>query len=47
MRLRPQGLIADRHRRAELADEDVTGESLEDKAIKSPVAVAAPKEAGA
>jgi branched-chain amino acid transport system permease protein len=47
MRFRPQGLIADRHRRAELADEDVTGESLEDTAIKSPVAVAAPKEAGA
>ncbi|HEY0496960.1 MAG TPA: branched-chain amino acid ABC transporter permease [Kutzneria sp.] len=47
MRFRPQGLIADRHRRAELADEDVTGESLEDTAIKSPIAVAVVKEAGA
>ncbi|HTI21698.1 MAG TPA: hypothetical protein VL652_11935 [Kutzneria sp.] len=47
MRFRPQGLIADRHRRAELADEDVTGESLDDTAIKSPVAVAGVKEAGA
>ncbi|MFC0432583.1 branched-chain amino acid ABC transporter permease [Kutzneria buriramensis] len=46
MRFRPQGLIADRHRRAELADEDTTGESLDDTAIKEPVAVAA-KEAGA
>jgi branched-chain amino acid transport system permease protein len=46
MRFRPQGLIADRHRRAELADEDTTGESLEDTAIREPVAVAA-KEAGA
>jgi branched-chain amino acid transport system permease protein len=47
MRFRPQGLIADRHRRAELADEDVTGESLDDKAIKGSVAVAGVKEAGA
>jgi len=46
MRFRPQGLIADRHRRAELAGEDVTGESLDDTAIREPVAVAA-KEAGA
>jgi len=46
MRFRPQGLIADRHRRAELADEDVTGESLDDTVIREPVAVAA-KEAGA
>ncbi|GAA3438507.1 branched-chain amino acid ABC transporter permease [Kutzneria kofuensis] len=47
MRFRPQGLIADRHRRAELADEDVTGESLDDTVIKEPVAVAGAKEAGA
>ncbi|MFC0540275.1 branched-chain amino acid ABC transporter permease [Kutzneria chonburiensis] len=47
MRFRPQGLIADRHRRAELADEDVTGESLDDTAIKGSVAVAGVKEAGA
>ncbi|MEV6603886.1 branched-chain amino acid ABC transporter permease [Kutzneria sp. NPDC051319] len=47
MRFRPQGLIADRHRRAELADQDVTGESLDDTVIKEPVAVAGAKEAGA
>ena len=46
MRFRPQGLVADRHRRAELAGEDESGESLDDTVIKEPVAVAA-KEAGA
>jgi branched-chain amino acid transport system permease protein len=47
MRFRPQGLVADRHRRAELAGQDESGESLDDVALKAPVAVGAPKEAGA
>ncbi|QUQ67475.1 branched-chain amino acid ABC transporter permease [Kutzneria sp. CA-103260] len=47
MRFRPQGLVADRHRRAELAGENESGESLDDTALKAPVAVGATKEAGA
>jgi branched-chain amino acid transport system permease protein len=39
MRFRPQGLVPDRHRRAELAGEDTEGETLDASVIKEPVAV--------
>jgi branched-chain amino acid transport system permease protein len=46
MRFRPQGLVADRHRRAELVGADKAGTSVDSTAAKQPVAVGA-EEAGA
>jgi branched-chain amino acid transport system permease protein len=48
MRFRPQGLLPDRHRRAELAGEDVEGRKLEEHPAMEahlPTATALPKEA--
>jgi branched-chain amino acid transport system permease protein len=52
MRFRPQGLVPDRHRRAELAGEDIKGrplqESMSEQAHLPPVAAATqPREVGA
>jgi branched-chain amino acid transport system permease protein len=49
MRFRPQGLLPDRHRRAELAGEDIEGRKLEDQPVMEahlPETAGRPKEAG-